>query len=83
MRYSFSLMKDNAMSTASIRAFLHDLNNQLGVIVGAFSLIATTLEKDPQKARRMLDLGKDSSEKMTKLIADFKAQVIEGEKADE
>lgn len=76
-------MKDTAMSTASIRAFLHDLNNQLGVILGAFSLIETTFEKDPQKAKRMVALGKDSSDKMAKLIVDFKAQVIAGEKIDD
>lgn len=83
MHYSFHLMKDTAMSTASIRAFLHDLNNQLGVILGAFSLIETTFEKDPQKAKRMVALGKDSSDKMAKLIVDFKAQVIAGEKIDD
>lgn len=76
------IMSDTAMSTSSIRAFLHDLNNQLGVIVGAFSLMETTWEKDPQKAKRMLALGKDSSDKMAKLILDFKAQVIAGDQED-
>jgi hypothetical protein len=62
--------------TTSIRSFLHDLNNQLGVVMGAFSLIESTWDKDPQKALRMVELGKQSSAKMAQLILAYRDQVI-------
>jgi DNA-binding IclR family transcriptional regulator len=59
----------------TIRTFIHALNNQLGVVVGSLSLIESSLQADPERAKRILALAQDGAKKMTELIKNYREQL--------
>lgn len=64
---------------ATIRHFIHELNNQLGVVVGSLSLIENSLQGDPERAKRILVLAQDGAKKMTDLIKNYREQLPKSE----
>ncbi len=68
-------INSSSTNTTPIRVLLHALNNQLGVVMGSLSLMETTLETDPARTKRMLNLAQEGAKKMAEVILEYKNQM--------
>ena len=64
-------MTTTPLSPEAIRALLHALNNQLGVVIGAIDLLEMDLN-NAERAERMLAMAKEGATKMADLIKDYR-----------
>ncbi len=67
----------DTVPSGPIRSLLHELNNQLGVVMGSLSLMDTLMESDLARAKRIMSLAQEGAQKMTRLIIDYKNGIQE------